>query len=257
MARTIAAALLALSSAAAVGEAQVAVTVERDAAPSDEDVQRSAALFEQAEAAYNAGELTRAVELLDEAYALYAEPVLLYNLARAHEALGNVERARESYEAYLEAVPDTPDRGAIERRLDTLRAQLEVAAAARRPSPPPLPPPALDPPSDRAAPWIVSSAIVSGAAFATLGVGVALGILTEVRLGDAVGAPDHRGAARALEEARDLALAANVLFVAVGALAAVALTGWIVVGVVASDGERAEVAVGVEPGGLALRLRWR
>ncbi len=222
--------------------------------PTPEDMARSAALFEEAEVAYNAGDLAHAVELLDEAYGLYPEPVLLYNLARAHEALGHLAEARDNYEAFLEAVPDTPDRGAIERRLATLRAQLDAAEEARRRPPPPPPAP---PPTDPSEPWVVTAAVVSVATLATLGVAATLGILSELRLDEARQARSHDLATIALGEAQDFGSAANILFVAGGVLGAVGLTGWIVALALAPGGDDPEVAVRVAPNSLALRVRWR
>jgi len=230
----------------------------QDAAPSREDMQRSASLFAEAEVAYNEGELQRAVALLEEAHDLYPEPVLLYNLARAHEALGALEEALESYEGYLAASPDTPDRGAIQRRIDSLRVQIAEAEAARNRPPPPPPPTPTAPRSDPASPWILSSAIVSAAAVAALGVGVALAVLSEGQLAEAEAAVNHRDAFPALESAQDLALGANVLFVAAGTLAAAAATGWVIAAVVGGQAEdRGDVALGIGPGSLSLRLRWR
>src|SRR5262245_52882867 len=74
---------------------------------------RASELFSASVAAYRQGDLKRAVELLDEAYRLDPQPVLLYNRARAEEGLGLVDEAIAHYTTYLEQDPNAVDRGAI------------------------------------------------------------------------------------------------------------------------------------------------
>src|SRR5262245_55119117 len=54
-------------------------------------------LFKKSEESYRAGRFQEAVDLLTEAYQLDPNPVLLYNLARAYEGLGDTPKAIESY----------------------------------------------------------------------------------------------------------------------------------------------------------------
>ena len=69
----------------------LAVGVRPAAAQTDaEKVER---LFAEGAALYRAGKYRPAIEKFDEAYAIYPEPNLLYNKARAHEALGEIEQA--------------------------------------------------------------------------------------------------------------------------------------------------------------------
>ena len=94
-----------------------------------DDRDRALKLFEDSDKAYKAGKFEKAAELLREAYGLYPEPLLLYNLGRAQEGLGDAKGAIESYERYLKDAKQIKDRGAIERRVDTLKAQLAKEAA--------------------------------------------------------------------------------------------------------------------------------
>src|SRR6185436_17537640 len=89
------------------------------AADDSKDKERALALFEKSDKAYKAGKFEQAVKLLQEAYGLYPEPILLYNLGRAQEGLGDVSGAVESYERYLKDAKQIKDRGAIERRVET------------------------------------------------------------------------------------------------------------------------------------------
>ncbi len=86
---------------------------------------RAAELFKKSADAYLHGDFKGAIALLDEAYALDPQPVLVYNQARAHEGLGNTDEAIALYERYLTEEPSSPDRGAIEQRLATLKRQQE------------------------------------------------------------------------------------------------------------------------------------
>src|SRR5688572_634378 len=86
---------------------------------------RAAELYKKSADAYLHGDFKGAITLLDEAYALDPQPVLVYNKARAHEGLGNTDEAVTLYEKYLSEEPNSPDRGAIEQRLATLKKQQE------------------------------------------------------------------------------------------------------------------------------------
>ena len=85
---------------------------------------RALELFKQSKDKYRSGDFQAAANLLEEGYELHDEPVLLYNLARAYEGLGELERAAAAYEQYLVAEPDTKDRGAIEQKVSNIRKQV-------------------------------------------------------------------------------------------------------------------------------------
>jgi tetratricopeptide (TPR) repeat protein len=89
------------------------------------DKTRATELYKKSADAYLHGNFSEAIKLLDEAYALDPQPVLVYNQARAHEGLGHVDEAIALYETYLSQEPSSPDRGAIEQRISTLRKQSE------------------------------------------------------------------------------------------------------------------------------------
>jgi tetratricopeptide (TPR) repeat protein len=181
--------------------------------------ERALALFEESQAAYNAGELERAVALLREAHEIFPEPILLYNLGRALEGLGQMAEAADAYEEYLERAEDVDDRGAIERRVVALRRNAE-------PRPPPEP---AEPPAQ-------SSALMSTVGFVIFGLGAATA-LTAIPVGvyaldrrDAAVAELNADASYALSnEAIELATATNTLMV-VGAVIALAGLVWGLVG---------------------------
>lgn len=186
------------------------------------------ALFAEAEAAYQAGRFQDAIDRLKEAQAIAPDPILLYNLARAYEALGELERARDAYRAFIEADPDTSDRGAIEGRICSLDALIEERAKEK--------PGAIEParptptaPDASASPW---PWIVAGVGVVGLGVGGALGGMSLGASSDAED-PSTSGldASELASEAETLALGANVSF-AVGGAIALAGVIWGIVDVV-------------------------
>src|SRR4051812_6436550 len=148
---------------------------------------RALELFEQSAKAYRDGRFQDAIDLLVEARRIKPEPVLLYNIGRAYEALGKPTEAADAYAAYLEEDPKAADRRAIEIRITTLRAQAGELDKARTMPPPaepkPLPPePASSAPPPQASdslavvPWVVTGAGVVG-----IGAGVVLGLVAESR----------------------------------------------------------------------------
>ena len=215
---------------------------------------RALDLFEQAERVYAAGDVERAVALLVEARALYPEPVLLYNLARAYETLGRLPDALDAYDRYLREAPDAPDRGAIVARIAAIRQQLAERARLER---------------ERsrtsadggpgALPWVVASTGV-----AAIGAGVTFGLLAQGARGDAAADPIHASSVETFEQGQTWATVANVLFAAGGVLAAAGVT-WIVVAAVSSDDDgepvprpsEPAVALGVGLGTVAFRLALR
>jgi tetratricopeptide (TPR) repeat protein len=184
-------------------------------------------LFQQSDIHYKKGEFRQAVELLTEAYRLDPQPVILYNLGRANEGLGDLEAAATAYERYLREEKDVPDRGAIETRIATLRAQLaeyqrlaadreherlaradvEAQLAEARPA--------------RVWPWVVT-----GVGAATLVAGAVLGALAMNRHRSAEGSASQLDAQTLQQEAERLATGANIAFAA-GAAVTVAGAIWL------------------------------
>lgn len=84
-------------------------------------------LAAESERAYKDGKFEKSAELLRKAHDLYPEPILLYNLGRALEGIGDAKGAVEAYDQYLQEAKHIDDRPAIERRIATLKAQIEKA----------------------------------------------------------------------------------------------------------------------------------
>jgi tetratricopeptide (TPR) repeat protein len=195
-----------------------------------DDREKALILFENSDKAYKAGKFEEAVALLREAYQLYPEPLLLYNLGRAQEGLGDTAGALESYEQYLKDAKEIKDRGAIERRIETLKAQIAKAEADARQRAEEEerrrreeeerkrnPPPPIDTrtPLEKYGPWTTMG--VGGAVVLT---GVYFGVRASSRHDDALATPIQRDAAELQASAERSATIANVMFAAGGAVLA-------------------------------------
>lgn len=187
-------------------------------------------LFEQSDKAYKTGKFEQSAVLLRKAYGIYPEPILLYNLGRALEGLGDAKGAVEAYEHYLHVAKQVDDRGAIERRIATLQAHLEKEQEADHTPPPPPPPPLPPPPTPVPVPVVPVveeeldvPATVGWVAVGTGGALVATGALFGWRAsanhGDAVNEPLQARAADLQSTAQHDATIANVLLIIGGAVA--------------------------------------
>ncbi len=173
--------------------------------------QRALDLFDRSEVAYQKGQFAEAARLLREAYVLQKEPVLLYNLARAYEGLGDLASAAKAYEDFLAVQPDAKDKGAIQQRIATLRRQIAEREAEKRRAAERKPPEK----KPSAAPWIVAGFGVAG-----VGTGIAFTLLSNGKHADGVKEPVQTTATHDQDVAKTDATVATVAYVAGGALAA-------------------------------------
>jgi anti-sigma factor RsiW len=170
--------------------------------------------------------------LLLEAYALQPEPVILFNLARAYEGLGDLQKAIEAYGRYLDRDPSASDRKSIEQRIATLKKQVDDVAAlekqrdeeraraieARRAAADAERRAELEEQRKRrpsAVPWVVAGVGVLG-----VGVGLVLGVVSHDHYASAVSEPFKSPAEADYAAARNFANGANAAFVAGGVIAA-------------------------------------
>lgn len=226
-------------------------------AVSDHDAKRAKDLFKQSEKSYREGRVEEAVGFLKEAYALDPRPVILYNLARAYEALGNVKDAIDAYKRYLDADPKAPDRGGLEQRIGSLERQqrekeelerkratpLPATSASAQPTAPPPPPPKRASP----VPWVVA-----GLGLAGVGAGLALGATAKSKH-DAASAENGGLAASELQSsANSLALGANIALIAGGVIAGAGVV-WGIVDLSQSGPSRPKVQARLAPGGVVVK----
>jgi tetratricopeptide (TPR) repeat protein len=177
--------------------------------------ERALELSRKSATSYREGRFQEAVTLLEQAYALKPEPVLLYNMGRAYEGLGDLKSAVKSYSDYLAAQPNARDRGALEQRIATMQKQIdereklerEHQTASVRPQPDEKRPPVV--------PWIVAG--VGGAGLAT---GAVFGVLALSTHSAANSDPVQASAAQKQSDAQTFATVATVGMIAGGVVAA-------------------------------------
>jgi len=210
----------------------VALTATSAAYADDPKAEKDAlALFEQSKVAYREGRFDEAIDLLKKAYAIHAEPVLLYNLARAYEGVGNFEEAIDAYERYLKDATEIADRPAIEQRVAGLRRSVDEKSrlarerdeAKRAQTARAAPAPAHEARQPSVLPWALA-----GVGGATAIAGGVLGILALGKHDDADAARSQVDARAAQDRAEGLGLGATVAFVAGGAIAGAGITWGII-----------------------------
>jgi tetratricopeptide (TPR) repeat protein len=86
-------------------------------------------LSDQALRQYQQEEFDAAIESFMGAFALSNNPGLLFNVAQAYRLKGDCEHARDYYQRYLGAVPETPIKESLERRVAEMDACLKSASA--------------------------------------------------------------------------------------------------------------------------------
>jgi tetratricopeptide (TPR) repeat protein len=202
-----------------------------------DDQQQALRLFEQGKQAYREGRFEDSVKLLEQAFALVPEPVLLYNLARAHEGTGNFPSAIEAYERYLKSEQEIPDRGAIEQKLTSLKrtvAERERLAKERDEAlqkKEAAPEPRLEPPPSQLTPWPWLVASVGAGGLVSGGV---LGSLALSKNDEAEVAPSQQQAFDLRSSAESFATASTALFVIGGVVLAGGVT-WGIIELVSQD----------------------
>jgi tetratricopeptide (TPR) repeat protein len=85
--------------------------------------------FGAASAHYRAGRFREALREFELAERLVPSPELSFNIARAHEQLGEIEAAIDRYERYVAAPGDASDVATVQARIDALRASLDAKPA--------------------------------------------------------------------------------------------------------------------------------
>lgn len=83
-------------------------------AASPQDQRKSAALVQEANRHYAAGRYLDAAKALEKAHALAPHPRILYNLARAYDQAGELEKSLETYQRYI-ASPEGTDSTLLKR----------------------------------------------------------------------------------------------------------------------------------------------
>ena len=256
--------------------------------PSPEDLERGRELFENGKSLYLDGSYDPAVAAFKQAYAVSGDPLLLYNIAQAHDRADKYDDAIEYFEYYRAFAPAS-EREALEEKVASLqrrklKAQAEAADAdepaetgtetatetPRETKPDDGGQPTRSPASgtDDPGPIFGPAAIALTAIAAVgLGAGIGLGVASSRRGNDVENACTDNpvvcpeGAESDLDSSKNLALGADIAF-GVGAAAAVGAV--VVIAINASRRKKAttaarggsRVAVGVHRRGASLRVRF-
>jgi tetratricopeptide (TPR) repeat protein len=88
------------------------------------DRERATGYYEKGMVAFRAGRYREAINAFREADRIAPSPALSFDVALAHEQLGEVARALEHYREYLRRAPDASERARIEERISDLRGKL-------------------------------------------------------------------------------------------------------------------------------------
>jgi tetratricopeptide (TPR) repeat protein len=113
------------------GDLQAAQAAEQERAMALMD-QEARQHFTLGKALYDAGRVEDAAREFDEAYKLSKRPQLLYNLYVAHRDASNLQGAIDALRAYLEQVPEAPDRVNLRARLRSMEQNAAERAERER-----------------------------------------------------------------------------------------------------------------------------
>ena len=108
----------------------VAATGARADSPTDE----AHTHVDRAHTHYQLGRFSEALTEYAKAYELFPAAALLFNLGQCHRGLGDCPRAVFSFEGYLRAKPDAPNRALVEDLIAECRRAIEKEEVERRAS---------------------------------------------------------------------------------------------------------------------------
>lgn len=117
------------AAAEAAAEAPAEAAAETPALSAQE---QAAQFFNEGREAFRDKKFRTAADKFRAAYNLDPAPILLYNLARAAEEMGDPEASIEHYRNYINRVgPDAEDRDEVERRIRVMEKTIEAARRAK------------------------------------------------------------------------------------------------------------------------------
>lgn len=125
----IALALAALTAWPALAHAQSAPSVEGIPANVRSDLARTH--FRTGMRYFDLGRFSEAAVEFERVYEFTGQSELLYNIARSHESAGNLQRAVETYDQFVQREPNAPNAAAIRAHADELRARASAERSTR------------------------------------------------------------------------------------------------------------------------------
>ncbi len=196
------------------------------APPAAEAQARFDALVASASQKYQSDDYAGAIEDFKAAYAIKAEPNILYNIGRISERMGAFEQAVSYYEQFVQQ-PDIelPNRQDALARSKALR---EVLALRAKPEPEPEPEPepviAAPPPPELSSPTLAY--VLLGTSLATLAGAGVFTYMTDRAHNDFQEATSLSSRRAAASSGEGYALTADILWSATGALALSGVVVW-------------------------------
>jgi len=186
---------------------------------------------------YDLGDFDAAIKKFEEAYQIFPNPDILFNLGQAHRKTKSYDRAIHYFRTFLRYKPAAPNRDVVESLIAELEGLIaaEKASNERPPDTVHAPPPPAAPTPAAAAPapaptetprWYKDTLgmTLAGAGLIALGVGTGFLIHGGGLSSDAEGTRDEQAAQDLHDSAKTFQLAGGITMVAGAAL----LTGGIV-----------------------------
>jgi tetratricopeptide (TPR) repeat protein len=100
--------------------------VSLGAAPAaSDDATRAKDIFKAAQKLYKEARYADAIAKFEEVYVLKPSPVIMYNIGKCHEQLGDVPKAMRSYRDYLRLAPDAKDKDSVTDAIANLERRLK------------------------------------------------------------------------------------------------------------------------------------
>ncbi|MDP1919731.1 MAG: PEGA domain-containing protein [Myxococcales bacterium] len=90
-----------------------------------DDATRAKEIFKAAQKLYKEARYADAIARFEEAYVLKPSPVIIYNIGKCHEQLGDVPKAMRSYRDYLRLAPDAKDKDTVGDAIANLERRLK------------------------------------------------------------------------------------------------------------------------------------
>jgi tetratricopeptide (TPR) repeat protein len=94
-------------------------------AAEDADVKKARELFQWAQKLYKQARYAEAIAKFEEAYTVRPHPVIIFNIGKCHEQLGDTPKALRAYRDYLRLSPDASDRETVTDAIANLERRLK------------------------------------------------------------------------------------------------------------------------------------
>ena len=134
---------------AVVAVVAVPVASADDPPPTPEQLDAAKAAFNESNALYKAGKLVEAIVKLEESYRLSRNPILLFNIGRIYDKIGQKDKVLFYYKKFLRDAPaNAPLRDDATKRVTELQNEIAVIPVEPDLTPPPPPPTSKYSPAD-------------------------------------------------------------------------------------------------------------